>query len=332
MATSLTAGVQSPLTQAPPRVLLGVSDARQRSQLQALLERWSYPAETAIDGGGLLAALEGAEAAPIIILDSALPGLKGTVLLHRLQLQSTRRRSWIILLANDAASETCNLAGIDDVLATPIDEFQLRVSLHAATRVQARAAIAADAIDAARFHASHDSLTGLWNREALLNLLFQEADRSRRLGSPLAFVLLDLDRFAEVNRQHGHDAGDRVLRQLAGRFRRFLRSYDLAGRSGEDEFLIALPGCNIEDARTLATRLRDCVADRPFDILQSQLRLTASLGVALSRGRSPLAVLRDAESALAAAKNAGGGCLRCFSPPSPESETTARPVSAGAAL
>ena len=103
----------------------------------------------------------------------------------------------------------------------------LRVSLRAASRVQARHAEMAEALGAASFHAAnHDNLTGLLNHEALLNSLFQETDRTQRLGSQLAFLLLDLDQFSRVNREHGYDGGDRILRQLASRFRRILRSYD----------------------------------------------------------------------------------------------------------
>jgi diguanylate cyclase (GGDEF)-like protein len=236
-------------------------------------------------------------------------------LLHRLQLQSPRRRSWTILLTDarqvggkSAAQDT----GVDDVLTKPVDEFDLRVSVRAASRVQARYAEMADTLDAASFHATHDSLTGLLNRESLLNLLFQETDRTQRLGSQLAFLLLDLDQFSRVNREHGYDGGDRVLRQLASRFRRFLRSYDVTGRCGGDQFLVAMPGCTHEDARSMAARLRDCVSERPFDILQTTISMTASIGIAQSGGRSPLTVLREAEFALGRAKLAGGACARWF--------------------
>jgi two-component system cell cycle response regulator len=160
------------------------------------------------------------------------------------------------------------------------------------------------------------------NRESLLNLLFQETDRTQRLGSQLAFLLLDLDQFSRVNREHGYDGGDRVLRQLASRFRRFLRSYDVTGRCGGDQFLVAMPGCTHEDARSMAARLRDCVSERPFDILQTTISMTASIGIAQSGGRSPLTVLREAEFALGRAKLAGGACARWFPAASTSSATT----------
>jgi diguanylate cyclase (GGDEF)-like protein len=309
-----------------PAVLLAVAEPDLQAKLQSLICAWGHPVETVADGNGLLRALERPESVPIVVLDADLPGLHGMSLLNTLQMQSTRRRRWTVLLADaaraaqaagrDAASHSQSRpeadAGVDDVLAKPVDEFELRVSLRAASRLQARFAEMADALEAASFQATRDGLTGLLNREALLNQLFQETDRTLRLGSQLAFLLLDLDQFSRVNREHGYDGGDRVLRQLASRFRRFLRSYDVTGRCGGDQFLVAMPGCTHEDARSMAARLRDCVSERPFDILQAKVAMTASIGIAQSGGRSPLVVLREAELALSRAKLAGGACARWF--------------------
>ena len=94
------------------------------------------------------------------------------------------------------------------------------------------------------------------------------------------------------------------------------------GRCGADQFLIAMPGCTHEDTRSMAARLSDCVSERPFDILQSTVSMTASIGIAQSGGRSPLTVLREAESALSRAKLAGGACIRWF----PSASTIALPM------
>ena len=328
MATSLFTGQDSRVhavarIQKAPGVLVAAAESVGRAGLQALLRGWGHPVESVADGEALLRALERPESPPIVILDIDLPGLRGMSLLDKLQLQSARRRSWTIVLTESPESMSLDSvepggkgpsreAGVDDVLTKPVNEFDLRVSLRAAARIQARCAEMAEAIEAARFHATHDNLTGLLNRESLLNMLFKETDRAQRLGSQLAFMLLDLDQFARINREHGYDGGDRVLGQLASRFRRYLRSYDLVGRCAGDQFLIAISSSTQEDARTMATRLRDCVSERPFDILQTTVTMTASIGVAQSGGRSPLAVLREAESALSRAKLAGGGCVRWF--------------------
>jgi diguanylate cyclase (GGDEF)-like protein len=166
--------------------------------------------------------------------------------------------------------------------------------------------------DATLFHASHDRLTGLLNRDSILRLLFVETDRAQRLNTPLTLVLLDLDSFSRINADHGYQAGDRILQELARRFQRYLRSYDLIGRCGEDEFLIALPGCTSEEAYTLAQRVKRSILYRPFPVGDNMLTLTASAGISHSRGRSPLVVLREAEQALANAKLSGRNCERQF--------------------
>ena len=323
MATSLLIAQESKvqtLVRSPrtPGILLATADSRLQGEMWALLRRWEHPLEIVADHYALLRALDRPECPPIIIVDTDLPGIHGMTLLHQLQLQSARRRSWAILLTDKAlpaqtnASPNRSDARVDDVLTKPLDEIELRVSLRAASRVQARYAEMAEAIEAASFHATHDSLTGLLNRESLLNALFQETDRTQRLGSQLVFLLLDLDQFSRINRQHGYDGGDRILRQLASRFRRCLRSYDIVGRCGGDQFLIAILGGTQDDARSMAARLRDCVSERPFDILQVTVTMTASVGIAQSGGRSPLVVLREAELALSRAKLAGGACARWF--------------------
>lgn len=339
MATSLLAGPSSrlrPVLRIPhtPAVLLAIANPNLQTDLLTLLRGWGHPVEPVADASTLLHALERPEAVPILILDAGLPGLHGLALLHQLHLQSARRRSWTILLTHALPKDEGNSqndvpdSGFDDILTKPIDEVELRVSLRAASRVQARTAAMDDAIDAARFDASHDSLTGLLNRDALLKVLYQETDRTQRLGSQLSFLLLDLDQFSRINREYGYDGGDRVLRQLASRFRRFLRSYDVAGRCGGDQFLIAMPGCAQDDARSMAARLRDSVSERPFDILQATLTLTASIGVAESGGRSPLTVLREAEHALSRAKLAGGACARWFPSATTRSKPSTHPSAA----
>jgi two-component system cell cycle response regulator len=297
------------------RILLAMGISDERNRLAEVLSAWGHRVETSDDGLGLIACLSQRETVAIVIMDSGLPGISGLALTHQLQLLSRRRRVWMIALTDTAIADEKLLsrdAGIDDFLAKPIDEFELRVCLHTALRVQARYGQMVESLDAARHHATHDGLTGLSNRESLLTKLFRETDRAQRLGSPLALLLLDLDHFAQLNREHGYDGGDNVLRQLASRLRRHLRSYDLFGRCGEDEFLIAMPGGGNDDARAMASRLRDAIGERPFDILKASVRITASFGVAQSGGRSPLVVLREAETALNLAKLAGRNCIRFY--------------------
>ncbi len=102
-----------------------------------------------------------------------------------------------------------------------------------------------------------DDLTGLINRRAWDLELEREVGRARRNSTPLAVAMMDLDRFKEYNDRHGHQAGDRVLREAASAWRTVLRETDLLARYGGEEFAVALPGCDLEQAEQLVDRLRE---------------------------------------------------------------------------
>jgi two-component system cell cycle response regulator len=144
-------------------------------------------------------------------------------------------------------------------------------------------------------------------------MLFQETDRVQRLRTPMSLLLLDVDRFSALNQRYGCVLGDKVLPLLVSRVRNQLRSYDSLGRVDEDAFLLALPGCVLQHAEQQANRLRQSIARRPFVMEGVEVQVTASFGAAESLGRSPLVVLREAERALAMAKQKGRNCVVAYS-------------------
>ena len=125
-----------------------------------------------------------------------------------------------------------------------------------------------------------DPLTGLLNRGALIDRFEELRLQAAHHDSPVSLVVCDLDHFKEVNDQHGHDQGDAVLRDVAAELRSAVRSFDLVYRLGGEEFLIVLPGCELEEARSVAERIRERLsAARPGSIA-----ITAALGVACAQG------------------------------------------------
>jgi len=246
----------------------------------------------------------------IVLIDERLPGQSGLELAAEIKHRNPQKRTWtILLLTSSADPETIALAvdaGIDDLLLCPageaIGEIDLRVRLGVATRVLDHIHHLEAQVQATSQQSLRDALTGLWNRESILSLLFAETDRVQRMGTQLSFLLLDLDNFARINAEYGYDTGDKILHEVAVRLRRYMRSYDLLGRTGEDEFLIALPGCNAYQARHLADRILTIMLRNPFAAADGKIRVTASIGLAQSRGRTPLVVLREAAQSLASAK------------------------------
>jgi two-component system cell cycle response regulator len=160
-----------------------------------------------------------------------------------------------------------------------------------------------------------DRLTGVYNRDALLSMLVRETDRAQRMRTAMSLVLFDLDDFGRWNMRLGMSSCDELLRQVAARAGRLLRSYDVIGRTGKDEFLIALPGCAAPNAIMLAERLRHEVFSPPFRPGGKSVRLSACFGIAQSRGRSPVVVLREAEQSLEKAKSAGPESIQVFGAP-----------------
>jgi two-component system, cell cycle response regulator len=157
-----------------------------------------------------------------------------------------------------------------------------------------------------------DPLTGAYNRSGTLSLLFRETDRAQRMKTPLSLLLLGIDDVAWWTGRLGRTIGGELLREVTSRIERQLRSYDVLGRVGDDEFLAVLPGCSPADATLLAERLRVDVFARAFSIAYEAIQLTACFGIAPSEGRSPVVVMREAGLALKRAREAGPTAIHCF--------------------
>lgn len=161
--------------------------------------------------------------------------------------------------------------------------------------------------DELRRQATHDSLTGLYNRGRLNELAAREMALARRHRRPLAVLMLDIDRFKLVNDTYGHDVGDHVIRRLADVCRSQVREIDHVGRFGGEEFVCILPETGRDAALACAERLRTAIEAQRVESARGEVRFTASIGVALyddpDAGWEEL--LKDADAALYRAKQEG---------------------------
>jgi diguanylate cyclase (GGDEF)-like protein len=158
-----------------------------------------------------------------------------------------------------------------------------------------------------------DPLTGLWNYRYLTLALGHEIERATRFGRPLTVLMLDLDRFKQINDRHGHQVGDAVLIELAARMRAEVREVDTLARYGGEEFVVVLPETAADGGARTAQRLGAVIRSAPFcQGTAHELPVTASVGVAVfpDHGGDASQLLRSADNALYDAKAAGRDCWR----------------------
>ncbi len=163
--------------------------------------------------------------------------------------------------------------------------------------------------------AQYDELTGLPNRSLFTEQLSRAMGRSQRKTAPLAVLFIDLDRFKSVNDTLGHDIGDALLKQVAGRLRKHLRIGDLSGRWGGDEFVVCLEDFGESSNAAAAAQKLLLVLSEKYEIANSEVYATPSIGIALypDSGTAPETLIKAADLAMYEAKKRGGGRFQYYS-------------------
>jgi len=159
-----------------------------------------------------------------------------------------------------------------------------------------------------------DGLTNIWNRRHFIHLTGRELERTRRYGGQLAIAIIDLDDFKSINDTYGHDVGDEVLKKVAEIVRMTLRKVDIFARYAGDEFVIALPETGLSQARKVAERLCQNIAEISLNSSGSPQHLTMSIGLTVAGPDSPdlMKLLKQADEALYQAKRKGKNRVEVF--------------------
>ncbi len=194
------------------------------------------------------------------------------------------------------------------------------------------AAINAIADSMAETHdaATIDKLTGVANRQALLAGLFGEVERASRYNRPFSVAFVDIDHFKAVNDTYGHHAGDVVLRGVAQTIQNNLRSTDMIGRYGGEEFMLLLSETNTEDSAILAEKLRSLISRQKFNVeAGANLSVTVSIGIAGGQGPALRVdtLARDADAAMYSAKSLGRNQTYIFAEPDEDARIPRAPIS-----
>ena len=292
-----------------PHVLVVDDSAVLRAVVCAGLEGAGARVTTASDGEEALA-LAAADPPDVILLDIEMPGLSGFDVLGLLQEDPVLAVAPVVFLTGRASTEDLVEAleqGAHDYLQKPFEPTELIARVHAALRVKALQ-------DTLRIRAAEldlvsrtDLLTGLPNRLDLEQVLRSTHANSARHGHEATVLVVDIDHFKQVNDRFGHEAGDRVLGEVAGRLRSAARAGDVVGRWGGEEFLAVLPMTSGPAGRTVADKLRAAVAARPIALGAAghSVAVTVSIGAATGIGSGMEDLVRRADAALYLAKAAG---------------------------
>ncbi|MEY4427349.1 MAG: hypothetical protein RLZZ182_38, partial [Pseudomonadota bacterium] len=171
-----------------------------------------------------------------------------------------------------------------------------------------------------REQATHDGLTGLYNRGFMNERLPVEIQRSRREGARVALAMIDVDHFKRLNDEYGHEAGDTVLRAIGQVLLKHAKVYDLACRYGGEEMTLIMPGRSLVDALPVVETIHSQIAALMLEFNGSMLpRVTVSIGLADTLGGAADALLRRADESLYQAKREGRNRIVCSQPPQEES-------------
>ena len=299
------------------KVLIADDEAVTRRLLESSLRRWGYDVVVAKNGIEASQLLMSPDAPKLAILDWMMPGLDGTQLCQEIRRNKPEPYTYILLLTGKRAQGDVISgldAGADDYVTKPFDPAELKVRLRTGKRILYLQEQLINSREALRDQATHDSLTGLWNRPAILDIVDSEVARALRQNVPVAIVMADLDSFKLINDTYGHPTGDDVLRTVSKAMRDSVRRYDSVGRYGGEEFLVVLPGCDQSNAVAHAERMRAAIARIVVETPKGNIHPTMSFGVAVSdthTGQDAFAMIQAADVALYRAKHGGRNRVEC---------------------
>jgi two-component system, cell cycle response regulator len=248
----------------------------------------------------------------LVLINLDLDGYDGLRLCSQLRsLQRTRQVPILIIVDPDDHHRMIKALdmGVNDYLMRPIDRQELLARANTQIRRSRFTTRLRNNVQQSMELAVTDALTGLYNRRHMDTQVAALVDSAANRGTPLSVLAVDVDHFKSVNDSHGHDAGDRVLQELAARIRKNTRSLDLAFRTGGEEFVIVLPSTDRAVALKVAERLRRSVSAKPFNAGARAAPLPVTISVGIASLESPNDTLEEllkrADLALYRAKREG---------------------------
>jgi two-component system cell cycle response regulator len=270
------------------KILLADDDTVSRRMMERALQQCGYKVVTASNGREAVEILSQADSPRLALIDWVMPELDGPAVCRIIRDRHDEAYVYMTLLTSKESKEDIVAglsSGADDFLTKPCNAEELKARLRTGHRILELEDKLVAAREEMRFKATHDSLTSLWNRGAIIALLKSELHRSMRTRKPLSILLCDIDHFKLVNDLHGHNAGDDVLQQVACRLLKSVRSYDAVGRYGDsvgryggEEFLLLLSDCDATQIINRAEHVRTSIASHPCGTQGGPISITLSIG------------------------------------------------------
>ena len=300
------------------KILLADDDPVSRRLMERMLQRGGYEVITVENGREAARELTAAGGPRLALIDWMMPELDGPAVCREVRSRIDGDYVYILLLTSKQSSEDIVKglqAEADDYLTKPCHPAELKARLHTGRRILQLEDKLVEAREDMRFKATHDALTSLWDRGAILALLRSELSRSKREHSSVSVLLCDIDHFKQVNDVHGHQVGDEVLEEVSTRLLDAVRPYDAVGRYGGEEFLIVLNGCSAEDLEVRAEQARKAICGRVFSTSDGSILVSMSIGaITIQDWDKTDAIqpfLKEADEALYRAKAAGRNRVIC---------------------
>ena len=242
----------------------------------------------------------------LIICDVLMPKIDGFKFLNMAKEKLESDNIPLIMLTavgnNEEKIKALEL-GATDYVTKPFDEGELLARVKVQLKIKSLQDKLKNANKRLEDLSNIDGLTGLYNRRHLMEVLSQEFEEGKRYSTNLSFIMLDIDDFKSINDLYGHQKGDMVLKEIGKLLKRNLRSTDIVGRYGGEEFAIILPQTDIKGARITAERIRKQVEKHRFEGLN---RVTISLGVSSNKNCNSIdELIKRADNALYSAKRKG---------------------------
>lgn len=293
------------------KLLIADDDLTSRAMLQAITSKCGFDPVLVEDGLQAWDIMSTEDSPRLVLLDWEMPELDGLAVCRHIRQNEDNDPPYIILLTgrSDTRDIVSGLdAGANDYISKPFDQAELQARLRVGNRMLDLQSALQEADTQLRFQATHDALTGLLNRGAVMEKLENDLSRPQQERSSLCIGLCDIDHFKNINDTHGHLAGDEVLREISRRFNQMLKPCDYIGRYGGEEFLFVIKVAD-DNCTEPFEQIREIVAAEPFHFESWSIPVTISIGITqftpTAKSFDVINLLNQADKALYEAKNNG---------------------------